>query len=189
MFQVPVLPGEREIIFWASTWKMFWPFTLRRETGSSNCLGKFLLRSTLLALFRPALLLSHWPSLGDVVKENGSFRFGKWNLLWASISLRTKPGGSIAIWVQRGQKENLGPVQEGSDPPKDHIVELSNIIGHAGESPVHNVHNGQYVFLPPAQAKTYHKIYVLIYHWTYICPILFSWKENMKKIIFVIFKL
>ena len=33
--------------------------TLRRVTGSSNCLGKFLLRSMLFALFRPARLLSH----------------------------------------------------------------------------------------------------------------------------------
>ena len=131
-FRFPSYLGNVKLFFLVWTWKMLWPFTLRRETGSSNCLGKFLLRSTLLALFRPALLLSHWPSLGDVVKENGSFRFGKWNLLWASISLRTKPGGSIAIWVQRGQKENLGPVQEGSDPPKDDIVELSNIIGHTG---------------------------------------------------------
>ena len=35
-------------------------------------------------------------------------------------------------------------------------------------SPVHNVLFGQYVFLPIEQAETYLKIYVLIYHSTYI---------------------
>ena len=37
------------------------------------------------------------------------------------------------------------------------------------------------VFLSTEQAETYLKIYVLIYHSTYICPSLFSWKENFFK--------
>ena len=37
--------------------------------------------------------------------------------------------------------------------------------------------------------KLRHILKFMSYHWTYICPSLFSWKENMKKIIFVIFKL
>ena len=59
--------------------------------------------------------------------------------------MQTKPGGSIAIGVQRGEKKNLGPVQEGSDPPKDDIVELSNIIEHTGDTgaPVRVVTIGQ----------------------------------------------
>ena len=44
---------------------------------------------------------------------------------------------------------------------------------------LHNVLFGQYVFLPTEQAETYLKIYVLIYHSTYICPSLFGWKENI----------
>ena len=58
-----------------------------------------------------------------------------------------------------------------------------------GSVAVHNVLFGQYVFLPTEQAETYLKIYVLIYHWTYICPSLFSWKENMVFEETVIFKL
>ena len=34
--------------------------------------------------------------------------------------------------------------------------------------PLHNVLFGQYVFLPTKQAETYLKIYVLMYHLTYI---------------------
>ena len=44
---------------------------------------------------------------------------------------------------------------------------------------LHNVLFVQYVFLPTEQAETYLKIYVLIYHLTYICPSLFGWKENL----------
>ena len=43
---------------------------------------------------------------------------------------------------------------------------------------LHNVLFGRYVFLPTEQAETYLKIYVLIYHSTYICPSLFGWKES-----------
>ena len=52
--------------------------TLRRSTGSSNCLGKFLLRSMLFALFRPARLLSHSPSLfmdRDIKDHNNKILF------------------------------------------------------------------------------------------------------------------
>ena len=58
---------------------LLWPqskmsiITLRRATGSSNCLGKFLLRSMLFALFRPARLLSHWPSLMKRVVKDHKF--------------------------------------------------------------------------------------------------------------------
>ena len=48
-----------------------------------------------------------------------------------------------------------------------------------GQASLHNVLFGQYVFLPTEQAETYLKIYVLIYHSTYICPSLFGWKENL----------
>ena len=44
---------------------------------------------------------------------------------------------------------------------------------------LHNVYIVQYVFLPTEKAETYLKIYVLIYHSTYICPSLFIWKENL----------
>ena len=53
---------------------------------------------------------------------------------------------------------------------------------------LHNVLFGQYVFLPTEQAETYLKIYVLIYHSTYICPSLFGWKENLIFMETVIFK-
>ena len=43
---------------------------------------------------------------------------------------------------------------------------------------LHNVLFAQYVFLPTEQAETYSKIYVLIYHLTYICPSLCGWKEK-----------
>ena len=46
-------------------------------------------------------------------------------------------------------------------------------------SPLHNVLFVQYVFLPTEQAETFPKMYVLIYHLTYICSSLFGWKENM----------
>ena len=45
--------------------------------------------------------------------------------------------------------------------------------------PLHNVLFGQYVFLPTKQAETYLKIYVLMYHLTYIWTSLFGWKENL----------
>ena len=35
------------------------------------------------------------------------------------------------------------------------------------------------VFLPTEQADTYLKIYLLIYHSTYICPSLFGWKGKL----------
>ena len=54
---------------------------------------------------------------------------------------------------------------------------------------LHNVLFGQYVFLPTEQAANYLKIYVLIYHSTYICPTLFGWKENLIFKKTVIFKL
>ena len=50
---------------------------------------------------------------------------------------------------------------------------------------MHNVLFVQYVFLPMGQAETYLKIYVLLYHLTYICPSLFGWKDNMN---FVLYK-
>ena len=46
-------------------------------------------------------------------------------------------------------------------------------------SAMHNVLFVQYVFLPTKQAETYSKIYVLMYHLTYICTSLFDWRENM----------
>ena len=54
---------------------------------------------------------------------------------------------------------------------------------------LHNVLFGQYHFLASEQAKTYLKIYVLIYHSTYICPSLFGWKENLTFKETVTFKL
>ena len=48
-----------------------------------------------------------------------------------------------------------------------------------GDSPLHNVHIGQYVFLPTEQAETYLKSCVLINYLTYICLCLFGWKVNM----------
>ena len=54
---------------------------------------------------------------------------------------------------------------------------------------VHNVLSGQFEFLATEQTETYLKISVLISHSTYICPSLFDCEENMKKMIFVIFKL
>ena len=42
------------------------------------------------------------------------------------------------------------------------------------QASLHNVYFEQYVFLPSEQAETYPKICALIYHLTYICPILFS---------------
>ena len=39
---------------------------------------------------------------------------------------------------------------------------------------LHNVYFVQYVFLPTEQSETYLKIWVLIYHLTYICPSLFG---------------
>ena len=58
-------------------------------------------------------------------------------------------------------------------------------------SAMHNVLFVQYVFLPTKQAETYPKIYVLMYHLTYICTSLFDWRENMiynknKKVVKII---
>ena len=58
-------------------------------------------------------------------------------------------------------------------------------------SAMHNVLFVQYVFLPTKQAETYSKIYVLMYHLTYICTSLFDWRENMiynknKKVVKII---
>ena len=54
-----------------------------------------------------------------------------------------------------------------------HPATLSN------HTALHNMLFGQYVFLSTKRAENYHKIYVLIYHSTYICPSLFGWKENL----------
>ena len=44
---------------------------------------------------------------------------------------------------------------------------------------LHSVLFVQYVFIQTEQAETYPKIYVLMYHLTYICTSLFDWRENM----------
>ena len=46
-------------------------------------------------------------------------------------------------------------------------------------TPVHNVHFGNYVYLPTEQAETYLKSCVLVNYSTYICLCLFGWKVNM----------
>ena len=56
-------------------------------------------------------------------------------------------------------------------------------------APMHNVHFVKYVFLPTEQAETCLKICVLINYSTYICPSLFSWKENLIFKDTMIFKL
>ena len=71
-----------------------------------------------------------------------------------------------------------------------HELFVERLMGiQESSSAVHNVLFGQFEFLATEQAETYLKICVLIYHLTYICPSLFDCEVNMKKIIFVIFKL
>ena len=45
---------------------------------------------------------------------------------------------------------------------------------------MHNVLFVQYVFRPTEQAETNLKFFILQYYLLYICPSLFSWKENMN---------
>ena len=52
---------------------------------------------------------------------------------------------------------------------------------------MHNVYILEYLFLRTEQAGTYLKSCHLLYHSTYICPILFSPKEHGEISIFVIF--
>ena len=47
----------------------------------------------------------------------------------------------------------------------------------------------QYIYLATEQVETYHKICILIYLLTYICPSLFDCEVNTFFFIFVIFKL
>ena len=55
--------------------------------------------------------------------------------------------------------------------------------------PMHNVLFGQFEFLATERAETYLKIYVLIFHSTYIYPSSFDCEELIEKSIFVNFKL
>ena len=68
-------------------------------------------------------------------------------------------------------------IKEVARMDKDKMLSLLFWLGES--SSLHNVLFGQYVFLPTEQAETYLKIYVMIYHSTYICPSLFGWKENL----------
>ena len=72
-----------------------------------------------------------------------------------------------------------------------YLVWLWHHHHRAENNPVTMVSNAQcavwQVCLP--RNRTHLKICVLIYHLTYICPSLFDCEENMKKMIFVIFKL
>ena len=54
---------------------------------------------------------------------------------------------------------------------------------------VHNVLFGQFEFLATERAETYLKIYVLIFHLTYIYSSSFDCEELKEKSIFVNFKL
>ena len=58
-----------------------------------------------------------------------------------------------------------------------------------GRGMKHNVHNLEYLFSRTEQAGTYFKICHLLYHSTYICPILFSPTEHGEISIFVSLKL
>ena len=70
---------------------------------------------------------------------------------------------------------NLGAQKEKLSQQKmEHETEVSTF-----PSALHNVHFGNYVYLPTEQAETYLKSCVLINYLTYICLCLFGWKVNM----------
>ena len=60
-----------------------------------------------------------------------------------------------------------------------HGPQPSSNPGNVRNGTLQNVLFVQYVFLATEQAETHPKIYVFIYHLTYICPSFFGWKGNM----------
>ena len=63
------------------------------------------------------------------------------------------------------------------------FLEQSKSVKMTRKSQIQSLQNHGFlenqVFLPTEQAETYLKIYILIYHSTYICPNLFGCKENL----------
>ena len=43
-----------------------------------------------------------------------------------TLSSKARPGGSIAIRVERGQKENLGPIQQRTDSPVQDVLSVKS---------------------------------------------------------------
>ena len=99
----------------------------------------------------------------------------------AAVGDRTPRGAPMSIHVHLVQCKMcpsscpLGPVQD--------VTMFLSTHDHSAQCALCTV------YLPTEQAEKYLKIYVLICHLTYICPSLFSWKENMIFEETVIFKL
>ena len=74
-------------------------------------------------------------------------------------------------------------------PASSHTLSLFLSLLLPLSSTVHNVYILEYLFLRPKQAGIYLKICHLLYHSTYICPILFSPKEHGEILIFMSLKL
>ena len=110
-------------------------------------------------------------------------------VLAAYIEISRRQGIPQHIPIPRRSRHPIGP---GAQNTK--VLDAKKLWKKTSRLPcictaVHNVYMRDYLFRQTDQAGTYFKICHLLYHSTYICPILFSPTEHGEISIFVSLKL
>ena len=100
---------------------------------------------------------------------------------WNSMRSKTNPNANWGInsFINAKLKQNTDDFKIPSEMVIAARYKLPTMWTLLNPLPVHNVLFRQCVFLPTKPHETYLKIYIMIYHSTYICPSLFGWKENL----------